>query len=112
MKFQEIHVYNNNLLKISLQEFRKKFENPILKGQDAGASDKERQVAQERLAELVTTVNKCMIRRTSAILSKYLPLKHELVVCIKMTSLQTQLYKNFIKSDSIKKSMQGNFTSK
>lgn len=90
------------------QEFRKKFENPILRGQDAGATDKERQVAQERLAELVAMVNKCLIRRTSALLSKYLPIKYELVVCIKMTPLQTALYKNFIKSDSIKKSMQGN----
>lgn len=72
------------------------------------ASDKERQLAQERLTELVTVVNKCLIRRTSALLSKYLPLKHELVVCIKMSDLQNQLYKNFIKSDSIKKSMQGN----
>lgn len=78
-----------------------------MKGQDAGATDKERALAQERLSELVTVVNKCLIRRTSALLSKYLPLKYELVVCIKMTPLQTQLYKNFIKSDSIKRSMQG-----
>lgn len=59
------------------------------------------------MTELVTVVNKCLIRRTSALLSKYLPLKHELVVCIKMGKLQTDLYKNFIQSDSIKKSMEG-----
>lgn len=75
------------------------------------ASDKEREIAQERLTELVTVVNKCLIRRTSALLSKYLPLKHELVVCIKMSDLQSQLYKNFIKSDSIKRSMQGYYFS-
>lgn len=105
--FSLVHFVNAGLLGTA-SEFRKKFENPILKGQDAGASDKEREVARERLNELVTVVNKCLIRRTSALLSKYLPLKYELVVCIKMTPLQTQLYKNFIKSDSIRKSMQGN----
>ncbi|NP_001154953.1 RAD54-like isoform X1 [Nasonia vitripennis] len=109
--FSLIHFVNSGLLGTAA-EFRKKFENPILRGQDAGATDKERQIAQERLTELVTVVNKCLIRRTSALLSKYLPLKHELVVCIKMTPLQTQLYKNFIKSDSIKKSMQDDGTAK
>ena len=94
-----------------LKEFRRKFETPILRGQDAMATDNERKIAQERLTELVTIVNKCLIRRTSALLSKYLPLKHELVVCIKMSNLQNQLYKNFIKSDSIKKSMQGKYIS-
>ncbi|XP_043476135.1 DNA repair and recombination protein RAD54-like [Leptopilina heterotoma] len=103
--FSLIQFVNQGLLG-SAQEFRKKFENPILRGQDAMASDKERALAQERLAELVAVVNKCLIRRTSALLSKYLPLKHELVVCIKMSALQNQLYKNFIKSDSIKRSMQ------
>lgn len=103
--FSLIQFVNQGLLG-SAQEFRRKFETPILRGQDAMASDKEREIAQERLTELVTVVNKCLIRRTSALLSKYLPLKHELVVCIKMSDLQSQLYKNFIKSDSIKRSMQ------
>lgn len=64
-------------------------------------------LAEERLSELASIMNKCLIRRTSDLLSKYLPLKHVLVVCIKMGELQTRLYKNFIQSDSIKKSMEG-----
>ncbi|KAF7995794.1 hypothetical protein HCN44_006901 [Aphidius gifuensis] len=102
--FSLVHFVNQGLLGTA-QEFRKKFENPILRGQDAAASDKERSIAEERLAELVNVVNKCLIRRTSALLSKYLPIKYELVVCVKMTKLQTQLYKNFISSEAIKKSM-------
>ncbi|KAK0084275.1 hypothetical protein PV326_006328 [Microctonus aethiopoides] len=105
--FSLVHFVNQGLLGTA-QEFRRKFENPILRGQDAAATDSERQVAQERLNELVTVVNKCLIRRTSALLSKYLPIKYELVVCIKMTQLQTQIYKNFIQSESIRKSMQTN----
>ncbi|KYN03378.1 DNA repair and recombination protein RAD54-like protein, partial [Cyphomyrmex costatus] len=89
-------------------EFRRKYETPILRGQDAAATDAERKLAQERLSDLVSIVNKCLIRRTSALLSKYLPLKYELVVCIKMGELQTRLYKNFIQSDSIKRSMEEN----
>ncbi|XP_025989473.1 DNA repair and recombination protein RAD54-like [Solenopsis invicta] len=109
--FSLVHFVNQGLLGTA-QEFRKKYEIPILRGQDAAATDKERELAQERLTDLVSIVNKCLIRRTSALLSKYLPLKHELVVCIKMGELQTRLYKNFIQSDSIKKSMEENDNSK
>ncbi|XP_012267151.1 DNA repair and recombination protein RAD54-like [Athalia rosae] len=104
--FSLVHFVNQGLLGTA-QEFRRKFEIPILRGQDAGATDSERAKAQECLNELVTMVNKCLIRRTSALLSKYLPVKHELVICVKLNSLQTKLYQNFIKSDSIRKSMQG-----
>ncbi|KYM87345.1 DNA repair and recombination protein RAD54-like protein [Atta colombica] len=109
--FSLVHFVNQGLLGTA-QEFRRKYETPILRGQDAAATDAERIVAQERLSDLVSIVNKCLIRRTSALLSKYLPLKHELVVCIKMGELQTQLYKNFIQSDSIKRSMEENDNSK
>ncbi|EZA62787.1 hypothetical protein DMN91_007087 [Ooceraea biroi] len=105
--FSLVHFVNQGLLGTA-QEFRRKYETPILRGQDAAATDKERELAGERLADLVSIVNKCLIRRTSALLSKYLPLKHELVVCIKMGELQTRLYKNFIQSDSIKRSMEEN----
>ncbi|XP_076166694.1 DNA repair and recombination protein RAD54-like okr isoform X2 [Ptiloglossa arizonensis] len=105
--FSLVHFVNQGLLGTA-QEFRKKFEIPILRGQDAAATDTERKLAQERLTELITIVNKCLIRRTSALLSKYLPLKYELVVCIKMGKLQTDLYKSFVQSDSIKKSMEEN----
>lgn len=103
--FSLVHFVNQGLLGTA-QEFRRKYETPILRGQNADATDEQRKLAQERLSELVSVVNKCLIRRTAALLSKYLPLKHELVVCIKMGELQTRLYKNFIQSDSIKKSME------
>ncbi|XP_070519810.1 DNA repair and recombination protein RAD54-like isoform X10 [Cardiocondyla obscurior] len=109
--FSLVHFVNQGLLGTA-QEFRKKYEIPILRGQDAAATDAEREVAQERLTDLVSIVNKCLIRRTNALLSKYLPIKHELVVCIKMGELQTRLYKNFIQSDSIKKSMEEKDNSK
>jgi hypothetical protein len=56
-------------------EFRTRFENPIRRGRDAGGSDKEVQQAQEKLLELNHLVNRCIIRRTQALLTKYLPVK-------------------------------------
>lgn len=83
-------------------QFRRKYENPILKGRDAYASDKEEELGKERLAELIQLVNQCMIRRTSDLLSKYLPKKIELVVCVKLTDFQTDLYRKFLKSNAVK----------
>lgn len=42
-------------------------------------------------------LNRCLIRRTSDILSKYLPVKLEQVVCCRLTPLQTELYKRFLR---------------
>ncbi|KAH9511341.1 DNA repair and recombination protein RAD54-like [Dermatophagoides farinae] len=46
-------------------EFRRHYENPILKGHDADATENDRLRGQERLNELIPLVNKIMIQRTS-----------------------------------------------
>ncbi|CAG2055862.1 unnamed protein product [Timema podura] len=94
------------------EEFRRKFENPILRGQDADATDEERKKGQQCLEELSNIVNRCLIRRTSALLSKYLPVKIEQVVCVKMSPLQQKLYRAFITSDALKKAVGGENTGK
>lgn len=71
------------------------------------ASDAERAKATERLQQLISLVNRCLIRRTSALLSQYLPLKTEQVVCIKLSSLQNDLYKKLINSESFKRTIKG-----
>ena len=60
-------------------QFKRHFEGPILRGRDASATDKAVQLGQERLQELSLIVNRCIIRRTSTILTHYLPVKFELV---------------------------------
>lgn len=104
--FSLIHFVNEGILGTA-HEFKKRYENPILKGQDAMASQPEREKAQECLQTLTSIVNKCMIRRTSGLLTKYLPVKFEQVICVKMTPLQTQIYKNFINSDAIRNKFTG-----
>ncbi|XP_074029572.1 DNA repair and recombination protein RAD54-like okr isoform X2 [Leptinotarsa decemlineata] len=105
--FSLIHFVNEGLLG-SASEFKKKFENYILKGQDSMATDLERQHASERLLELTTIVNKCLIRRTSSLLTKYLPVKFEMIIICQLTPLQKQLYLNYINSESIKRSVVNN----
>ncbi|XP_064186715.1 DNA repair and recombination protein RAD54-like [Anguilla rostrata] len=94
--FSLVHFVNAGILGTA-QEFKKRFEVPILKGRDADASDKDRQRGEEKLKELIGIVNRCLIRRTSDILSKYLPVKIEQVVCCRLTPLQAELYKQFLR---------------
>lgn len=83
----------------------------LYSGQDALATPSERQHAQECLLELSNIVNKCLIRRTSILLTKYLPVKFEMIICCRLTPIQKQIYQNYINSDAIK-SMKNNGESK
>ncbi|KNC24241.1 hypothetical protein FF38_13685 [Lucilia cuprina] len=103
--FSLVNFVNPNMLGTA-SEFKRSYENAILRGQNADSSDKERQRAVEKTQELIAIVNQCIIRRTNQILTKYLPVKFEMVICAKMTAIQLQLYRNFLKSDKIRKSLQ------
>lgn len=91
----------------SRQEFRKRFEIPILRGRDADANEEERQRGDECLAELLKIVNQFIIRRTNDILSKYLPVKYEHVVFCNLTPFQRDLYNHFITSPDIRALLRG-----
>lgn len=91
----------------SRQEFRKRFEIPILRGRDADAAEDQRKKGDECTAELLGIVNKFIIRRTNDILSKYLPVKYEHVVFCNLAPFQLDLYNYFIKSPDIKALLRG-----
>ncbi|KAL4808273.1 vacuolar protein 14 C-terminal Fig4p binding-domain-containing protein [Aspergillus unguis] len=91
----------------SQNEFRKRFELPILRGRDAAGTEEDRKKGDERLAELSGIVNKYIIRRTNDILSKYLPVKYEHVVFCNLSHFQLGLYKHFIDSPEIKSLLRG-----
>uniref|UniRef100_A0AC35U0B7 DNA repair and recombination protein RAD54 n=1 Tax=Rhabditophanes sp. KR3021 TaxID=114890 RepID=A0AC35U0B7_9BILA len=95
-----VNFVNTGLLG-TLSEFKKKFENKIVRGRDSMATDAEKKMSEETLKELTAFVNTCMIRRTSALLTKYLPVKYEFVVCCSLTSLQENLYKSIISSKQV-----------
>ncbi|XP_066144578.1 DNA repair and recombination protein RAD54-like [Euwallacea fornicatus] len=102
--FSLIHFVNEGLLGTS-SEFKKKYENIILRGQDSTATPAERSKAVEKITELTNIVNKCLIRRTSALLTKYLPVKFEMIVICQLTPYQKQLYLNYVNSEAIKRSI-------
>ena len=93
-----VNFVNPGLLGTSA-EFRKSFENPILKSRDADCTMKQKEVGEEKLKEMLRTVQQCMIRRTNDILSKYLPPKVEMVIAIPLLESQKQMYKEFVKNN-------------
>jgi len=102
--FSLVHFVNAGLLGTAAQ-FRRRFERPILSSRDACASDEQRRVGTERLEELTGLVKRCLIRRTNDILSKYLPVKHEMVVCCALSPLQRSLYEAFVSSPLVKRQL-------
>ncbi|KAF7563717.1 hypothetical protein G7046_g368 [Stylonectria norvegica] len=88
-------------------EFRKRYEIPILRGRDADASESARQKGDQCTVDLLSVVNKFLIRRTNDILSKYLPVKYEHVVFCKLAPFQLDLYNYFIKTPSIQALLRG-----
>ncbi|ESO03390.1 hypothetical protein HELRODRAFT_157121 [Helobdella robusta] len=92
-----VHFVNRDILGTA-QEFKKKFETPILRGRDADASESDHLKGKEKLQELLSIVNKCIIRRTQALLTQYLPVKYEQVVCCRLSDMQQQLYRKVITS--------------
>lgn len=55
----------------SKNDFRKNFENAIIKGRDADAPDGVKAESEKKLKELGGLVAKFIIRRTNDLLSKY-----------------------------------------
>ncbi len=90
-----VHFVNEGILGTAAT-FRKHFENPILRGRDADATEADHQRGVEKLQELASIVNRCIIRRTQALLSKYLPTKVEQVkyndTCVTQGLFETSLY--------------------
>ncbi|KAF8447494.1 DNA repair protein, SNF2 family [Boletus edulis BED1] len=104
--FSLLNFANPNFLG-TREDFRKNFENAIIRGRDASSSAKVQAESEKKLKELGGLVTKFIIRRTNDILSKYLPVKYEHVVFCKPSSFQLSLYRLFILSPEIKALLRG-----
>ncbi|KAM6500450.1 DNA repair protein, SNF2 family [Amanita muscaria] len=91
----------------SKNDFRKNYENAIIRGRDSMASDNIKAESEKKLKELGGLVTKFIIRRTNDLLSKYLPVKYEHVVFCRLSELQLSLYRLFISSPAIKALLRG-----
>ncbi|KAJ7219386.1 DNA repair protein, SNF2 family [Mycena pura] len=104
--FSLLNFANPNFLG-SKNDFRKNFENHIIRGRDSDASDRIKAESEKKLKELGGLVTKFIIRRTNDLLSKYLPVKYEQVVFCALSDLQLELYRLFIKSPEIQALLRG-----
>ncbi|KAI0797951.1 DNA repair protein, SNF2 family [Abortiporus biennis] len=104
--FSLLNFANPNFLG-SKNDFRKNFENAIIRGRDADASDAVKADSEKKLKELGGMVSKFIIRRTNDLLSKYLPVKYEQVVFCHLSDFQLELYRLFIKSPEIQALLRG-----
>ena len=55
-----------------------------------------------------SVIFRCIIRRTAAILSKYLPIKIEQVVCCRPSPLQSAIYQSFVNSKATRAALADN----
>ncbi|KIY72032.1 hypothetical protein CYLTODRAFT_434892 [Cylindrobasidium torrendii FP15055 ss-10] len=104
--FSLLNFANPNFLG-SKNDFRKNFENFIIRGRDSMATDAVKAQSEAKLKELGTLVTKFIIRRTNDLLSKYLPVKYEQVVFCGLSKFQLDLYHLFISSPEIKALLRG-----
>ncbi|KAJ3922343.1 DNA repair protein, SNF2 family [Lentinula edodes] len=104
--FSLLNFANPNYLG-SKNDFKKNFENHIIRGRDASASDAFKAESEKKLKELGGLVTKFIIRRTNDLLSKYLPVKYEQVVFCGLSEFQLSLYRLFISSPEIKALLRG-----
>ncbi|KAM0947333.1 putative DNA helicase chromatin remodeling SNF2 family [Dioscorea sansibarensis] len=96
-------------------EFKIRYEHPILRGNDKNASDREKYVGSTVAKELRNRIKPHFLRRLKtevfpeddmakgAKLSK----KNEIIVWLKLTSCQRQLYEAFLKSEMVHSSISG-----
>ncbi|KAG8217881.1 DNA repair protein, SNF2 family [Butyriboletus roseoflavus] len=104
--FSLLNFANPNFLG-TRENFRKNFENAIIRGRDASSSNEVQAESERKLKELGGLVTKFIIRRTNDLLSKYLPVKYEHVVFCKLSSFQLSLYRLFISSPETKALLRG-----
>ena len=80
------------------KNFTKKFEAPIEKARQPGASKKDIEKGDEKSEELAEITSPFILRRTAEVLAKYLPPKTEYVVLCRPTSPQAELYRHILSS--------------
>lgn len=95
-----------------MSTFKKDFENPILRSRQPGATATDVEKGQMRSEELASITGQFILRRTSEILSKYLPPKTEYVIYCRPTQVQKDVYEAAISTgvlNSVLKSSEASF---
>ncbi|KAJ4804749.1 Protein CHROMATIN REMODELING 24 [Rhynchospora pubera] len=96
-------------------EFKDKYEKKIQRGNEKNASDREKYVGSTVAKELRLRIKPYFLRRLkSEVFSKEneemkveMPMKNELIVWLKLTTCQRQLYEAFLKSEIVHTAAEG-----
>lgn len=86
-----------------LNEFRRHFATPILRGREPTATEEDRKKGEEKLAMVSKVTNQFILRRTNRLNARFLPPKDIFNVFVMPTDFQRQLYRNFLKSNVARK---------
>ncbi|XP_053669923.1 transcriptional regulator ATRX homolog [Anopheles nili] len=86
-------------------EYMNRFVNPITNGQYTDSTPYDIQLMRKRAHVLHKLLDGCVQRRDYAVLAPFLPPKLEFVVSIKLTPLQSTLYKHYMENFAGKRLM-------
>ncbi|KAJ3164242.1 helicase [Geranomyces variabilis] len=78
--------------------FKRVYETAIFRSRDPDCSALDYELGQQRSAQLAAVTESFVLRRTNDINSKYLPTKHELVVFVRPTEIQAEMYAQLVGS--------------
>ncbi|KAL2342897.1 hypothetical protein Fmac_004182 [Flemingia macrophylla] len=95
--------------------FKERFESPILRGNDKNASDREKRIGSSVAKELRDRIQPYFLRRLKSEVfsqddkqtSTQLSQKHEIIVWLRLTSVQRHLYEAFLKSEIVLSAFDG-----
>lgn len=82
----------------SLASFRTVFANPIIASRDSNAHPSAVKIGESRARELGRITSNFVLRRTSNILAKYLPSKHEVAIFCRLQQRQESAYESEARS--------------
>ncbi|XP_024028985.1 protein CHROMATIN REMODELING 24 [Morus notabilis] len=97
------------------QGFKERFENAILRGNDKNASERERRIGSEVAKELRECIRPYFLRRMKSEIfnedanegNTKLSKKNEMIVWLRLTTCQRQLYEAFLKSELVLSAFDG-----
>ena len=101
-EFYNMVNFCNPLVLGTKEEFRKKYERPILKAREPDATEKMREKAVVLQNELSTIVNEFILKRGNILNARHLPPKLTQFVCCRLSPMQELLYDALLGSKSLR----------
>lgn len=89
------------------EDFRRKTLNPILRGREPDATEKQKQKMMEIQQNMSSIVNEFILRRINELNAQHLPPKLVQVVCCNLTEIQQNMYQHLCNSKAMQHVLDG-----